>query len=84
MTFAPLPSSESFQRRLQSLWRLLTRHAVVVSPVGLVSGLLATPIVLVVEFHPALVEALRYTLALGGAGYAGLLAVLFRDRFVSE
>jgi hypothetical protein len=84
MSFAPLPSPASIRRRLAALWRLLARYAVAAYLVALVGGLLGVPVVLVAEFQMALVEALRYTLAVGGVGYAGLMAVLFSDRFTSE
>lgn len=79
MSFAPLPSSESIRRRVVALWRLLTRYAVVAYLVALVGSLFGVPAVLVAEFQLELVEALRYTLAVGGVGYAVLMALLFRD-----
>jgi DMSO/TMAO reductase YedYZ heme-binding membrane subunit len=84
MSFAPLPSTESIRRRLVALWRLLTRYAVAAYLVALVGSLLGVPVVLVAEFRLELVAALRYTLAVAGVGYAGLMAVLFSDRLAPE
>jgi DMSO/TMAO reductase YedYZ heme-binding membrane subunit len=79
MSLAPLPSTDSLRRRLQSLWGLLVRYAVVAYVVSLAGALLGVPVVLVAEYNLELVEALRYTLALGGVGYAALMVALFSD-----
>jgi hypothetical protein len=79
MSLASLPSVDALRRLLRSLWRLMVRYAVIAYVVALAVTLVGVPVVLVVEYHLELVEALRYTLALGGVGYAALMAALFSD-----